>query len=70
MRQVPSSNTVPEVRLRAALHRLGVRFRLNQPIVLERGRALRPDLTFRGLKVAVFVDGCFWHRCREHGTTP
>jgi len=70
MRQVPSVNTAPEIRVRAALHRLGVRFRLNQPIVLERGRALRPDLTFRGLKVAVFVDGCFWHGCPTHCRTP
>ena len=70
VRQVPSANTVPEVRVREALHRLGVRFRLDQPIVLERGRVVRPDLTFRGLKVAVFVDGCFWHSCSAHCRTP
>lgn len=67
---VPSSNTVPEIRVRAALHRLGVRFRLDQQIALQRGRVVRPDLTFRGLKVAVFVDGCFWHGCPAHCRTP
>lgn len=70
MRQVRSTNTAPEVRVRSALHRLGVRFRLDQPIALDHGRAIRSDLTFRSLKVAVFVDGCFWHGCSTHCRLP
>lgn len=59
----------PEVALRSALHRLGLRFRKNYAICID-GRLIRPDIVFVRVRVAVFVDGCFWHRCPEHGTTP
>ncbi|MFG1776821.1 very short patch repair endonuclease [Micromonospora sp. NPDC049048] len=58
-------DTKPEVMLRSALHALGLRFRLNRILA---GR-YRPDLTFPGPRVAVFVDGCFWHGCPRHGAS-
>lgn len=64
-------DTSPEVRLRSLLHRRGRRFwknrRLKPPQV---SRAIRVDIVFPRKKVAVFVDGCFWHCCPEHGTKP
>lgn len=62
-------DTTPEVRLRSDLHRRGLRFRKDLPIILER-RKVRPDVVFTRARVAVFVDGCFWHGCPLHGTTP
>ena len=60
--------TEPEMRLRRLLHRRGLRYRVDLPLEgLPRRRA---DLTFVGAKVVVFVDGCFWHRCPEHATSP
>lgn len=62
------TDTRPEVALRSALHRLGLRFRKHTaPMPALRCRA---DLVFGPARVAVFVDGCFWHRCPEHGTSP
>src|SRR4051794_31087677 len=62
------AETGPEVALRSALHRRGLRFRKHvQPIASLRCRA---DVVFPGAKVAVFVDGCFWHRCPIHATFP
>jgi DNA mismatch endonuclease (patch repair protein) len=63
-----AADTRPELALRSALHRLGMRFRKNcRPDSRVRCRA---DVVFPGAKVAVFVDGCFWHRCPVHGTSP
>ncbi len=60
----PSCNTKPEILLRRALHRLGVRYRIHTKIP---GSRLSVDIDFRSAKVAVFVDGCFWHgRCPDH----
>lgn len=53
--------------LRAELHRRGLRFRLHRMI---EGSRRTIDIAFTGPKVAVFVDGCFWHGCPEHGTWP
>ncbi|MER6755205.1 DNA mismatch endonuclease Vsr [Micromonospora echinofusca] len=64
-RRMPRASTKPELRLRRELHRRGLRFRVNHP-----GLPGRPDMAFTRAKVAVFVDGCFWHRCPEHGTLP
>jgi len=64
----PRRDTGPELALRRALHARGRRFRVNAPIPgLPRRRA---DITFSRQKVAVFVDGCFWHSCPIHGTRP
>lgn len=64
------SNTKPEVVLRSALHRLGYRYRKDFRLVLEGGVKVRPDIVFTARKVAVFVDGCFWHVCPDHGRQP
>ena len=63
-------NTSPELRLRSALHRRGWRFRVDLPVELGAGRRPRPDLLFTRARVAVFVDGCFWHCCPVHGRPP
>lgn len=60
----------PELRLRRALHALGFRYRVDFPIRCGPGRPIRPDIVFTKSLVAVFVDGCFWHGCPEHGTSP
>lgn len=65
-----SLDTRPEIALRSALHRLGLRFRKNLPISTTRGFKARPDVVFTRARIAVFVDGCFWHRCPEHATSP
>ncbi|WP_203782933.1 very short patch repair endonuclease [Paractinoplanes rishiriensis] len=69
MRANRRANTKPEVRLRAALHALGYRFRKDFVVKISDVR-VRPDIVFTRRKVAVFVDGCFWHVCPEHGRQP
>jgi DNA mismatch endonuclease, patch repair protein len=64
------TDTKPELALRHALHRLGYRYRKDYRLDLESGRRVRPDIVFTARKVAVFVDGCFWHACPEHGSKP
>lgn len=68
MRRQPRRDTRPEVELRRQLHHLGLRFRVDRQ-VLAAGRR-RADVVFGPSKVAVFVDGCYWHRCPQHGTLP
>jgi DNA mismatch endonuclease (patch repair protein) len=63
------TDTKPELALRSALHRSGLRFRKDLRIKLG-AFAARPDIVFTKRKVAVFVDGCFWHSCPDHGTRP
>lgn len=60
-------DTKPEMRLRSALHAAGFRFRVDFPVEGTRSRA---DLAFPRWRVAVFIDGCFWHGCPIHGSTP
>lgn len=62
-------DTSPELALRRALHHLGYRYRCDHRIDLAAVRT-RPDIVFTRAKVAIFVDGCFWHCCEEHGRTP
>jgi DNA mismatch endonuclease (patch repair protein) len=69
MQAIRRANTKPEVALRSALHRLGYRFRKDLRLDLD-GVRVRPDIAFTKSKVAVFVDGCFWHCCPEHGRIP
>lgn len=64
MARIKSTGTKPEVRLRKALWRAGIRFRLHSHL------PGKPDLVFPGARVAVFVDGCFWHGCPAHGHLP
>lgn len=63
-------DTLPEVRLRSALHRRGARFRVDFPIRPDDGRPIRVDVAFTRRRLAVFVDGCFWHGCPVHGRQP
>jgi DNA mismatch endonuclease (patch repair protein) len=56
--------------LRSELHSRGLRFRVDFPIRVTGRRPIRPDVVFTRRRVAVFVDGCFWHGCPAHGSTP
>lgn len=61
-------DTSPEMQLRRALHARGHRYRVDAPLPgMPRRRA---DLLFTRARVAVSVDGCFWHSCPEHATSP
>jgi DNA mismatch endonuclease (patch repair protein) len=68
MQANPSSNTNPEIILRSALHRAGLRFR--KDIRPEAALKCKADIVFRRAKLCVFVDGCFWHGCPKHFETP
>jgi DNA mismatch endonuclease, patch repair protein len=70
MRAIRRTDTKPEVALRRALHHQGYRFRKDFRLDLADGKRVRPDIAFTARRVAVFVDGCFWHACPEHGTKP
>lgn len=63
-------DTRPEITLRRALHAQGLRFRKDYLVGLVGRRPVRVDVAFTRLRVAVFVDGCFWHACTEHGVVP
>ena len=63
-----SRDTTPERVLRSLLHRRGLRYRLHRRPVP--GLRRQADLVFAGPRVAVFVDGCFWHSCPDHATSP
>lgn len=68
MRRQRRRDTDPEVRLRRELHARGLRFRLHREVPGRPRRTI--DIAFVGPKVAVFVDGCFWHVCPQHATWP
>ncbi len=70
MRGNRGRDAAPERRLRSVLHARGHRFRVALPIRAEGDRPIRPDIVFPGAKLAVFVDGCFWHGCPDHGAQP
>lgn len=63
-----SRDTKPELAVRRAIHRRGLRYR----VAVRPEPALRrtADLVFRSARVAVFVDGCYWHGCPEHFIAP
>jgi DNA mismatch endonuclease, patch repair protein len=65
MARIRSRDTKPERALRRELWRRGVRYRLRHPVP-----AGRPDIILPGRRVAVFVDGCFWHGCPVHYVPP
>lgn len=62
-------NSKPEVRLRSALHARGLRFRKDLLVRVE-GLRVHPDIVFTRRRLAVFVDGCFWHGCPTHQHVP
>lgn len=64
MSKVKSRNTKLEVKFRKVLWKKGLRYRLGWKL------PGKPDLVFVGAKVAVFIDGCFWHACPIHGQEP
>lgn len=68
MEKMGRGDTGPEMALRRELHRRGLRFRLHRKIDFDRRRSI--DIVFPKEKVAVFVDGCFWHYCPEHAVLP
>jgi DNA mismatch endonuclease (patch repair protein) len=70
MRSNRRRDTAPERAVRSALHLAGLRFRVDLPIRLAVGRTVRPDVIFPKKRVAIFIDGCFWHGCPVHGTLP
>jgi DNA mismatch endonuclease (patch repair protein) len=68
MSKLGRRDTLPELAIRSELHRRGFRFRVDRaPLPGLRSRA---DIVFGPARVAVYVDGCFWHSCPEHGTRP
>lgn len=68
MSRTPHRDTPPELDLRSRLHRAGLRFRVDYCPLEDRRR--RADIVFTRAELAIFVDGCFWHGCPEHGTWP
>lgn len=61
-------DTAPELAVRRLLHRAGLRYLVDaRPVTAIRRRA---DIVFRGPRVAVFIDGCYWHACPEHHRLP
>ncbi len=68
MRANRGRDTRPELAVRKAVHALGLRYRVSiRPLGDTRRTA---DLVFPRAKVAVFIDGCFWHRCPDHFVMP
>ncbi|MBN9096707.1 MAG: very short patch repair endonuclease [Pseudonocardia sp.] len=70
MSQQVRSGTGPEMLLRRELHRRGLRYRVDYRFDLDGLRRRRADIAFTRRRLAVFVDGCFWHSCPEHATFP
>lgn len=68
MQATRQRDTRAEVAVRSALHRLGLRYRLDRNLLA--GLRRRADIIFSAARIAVFVDGCFWHGCPIHGTWP
>jgi DNA mismatch endonuclease (patch repair protein) len=66
-RQV-SRDTTAELAVRRLLHASGLRYRVNVRVPGMPRRTI--DITFGKLKIAIFLDGCFWHGCPEHATQP
>jgi DNA mismatch endonuclease, patch repair protein len=65
MQRMPRSSSGPEMLIRRELHRRGLRFRVNHPRLPG-----RPDIAFTAARIAVFIDGCFWHSCPDHSVLP
>ena len=68
MASVRQRDTLAEIELRKILHARGLRYRLHAVLLTKPRRTV--DIVFPGSRVAVFVDGCFWHGCPEHGSWP
>lgn len=68
MTKVRQKGTTAEMRLRKELFGIGLRYRVNYTILDKPRRTA--DIAFPKQRLAVFVDGCFWHGCPEHGSWP
>lgn len=68
MRSMPEAGTHPEMLVRRALFRSGLRFRVQYSVPNRARRSI--DIAFPKAKLAVFVDGCFWHGCSDHRNIP
>ena len=66
MGRVRQRNTAAELTLRRALFKAGLRYRIKPTVPLPGS----PDILFGPARLAIFVDGCFWHGCPLHGTWP
>ena len=64
MSRIRSKDTQPEMRLRRAIHAEGLRYRIHTKL------PGKPDITFGPARLAVFIDGCWWHACPEHFRMP
>jgi len=68
MAKVRQKGTDAEVALRRELYRMGLRYRIDYQLLRQPRRVA--DVAFPGRRIAIFVDGCFWHGCPEHVTWP
>lgn len=68
MSRQASRDTAPELAVRRLLHAAGLRYRVNWPVPTMRRRTI--DIAFTRVRVAVLIDGCFWHGCPVHATRP
>ncbi|MGW5634097.1 very short patch repair endonuclease [Streptomyces sp. NPDC003832] len=68
MSKQSSRDTAPEVAVRRLLHAAGLRYRVNVPVPGMPRRTI--DIVFTRARIAVFLDGCFWHGCPQHATQP
>ena len=65
MRRNRRRDTAPELAVRRALHGAGLRFLVDVPVP-GCGRRRRADVLLRGARIALYIDGCFWHSCPVH----
>lgn len=68
MAKVRQKGTGPEMALRKEMYRIGLRYRVDYEVLQHPRRVA--DVAFPGRKIAIFVDGCFWHGCPVHATWP
>lgn len=68
MRLQRRRDTDAELQVRKRLHAAGVRYRVD--VRPEKDLRIRGDIVWRGLRIIVFIDGCYWHGCPDHATRP
>lgn len=68
MRAQRTTGTKVELQVRRGLHARGYRYRVDRKLLPD--QRFRGDIVWSGRRVVVFLDGCFWHGCPQHGTTP
>lgn len=68
MAKVRQKGTDAEVALRRQLYRIGLRYRIDYEVLKKPRRVA--DIAFLGRRIAIFVDGCFWHGCPQHASWP